>query len=90
MDWTILLAQDAAAATVTSDSWTEVLVRNVVAAAAFGLVGVAMFAVAYAVIRKLVPFSIEKEIAEDQNTALGIVMGSLVLGIALIVAAAIH
>jgi len=31
-----------------------------------------------------------KEIEEDQNTSLGIIMGSLILGIALILAAAIH
>jgi Skp family chaperone for outer membrane proteins len=34
--------------------------------------------------------AIEKEIAEDQNVALGIVMGAMMLGIAIIVAAAIH
>jgi uncharacterized membrane protein YjfL (UPF0719 family) len=36
------------------------------------------------------PFSIRKEIEEDQNIALGIVIGAMLLGIALIIAAAIN
>ena len=35
-------------------------------------------------------FSVRKEIAEDQNTALAIVMGSVILGIAIIVASAVN
>jgi len=31
-----------------------------------------------------------KEMEEDQNVALGIVLGSLILGISIIIAAAIH
>ncbi|MDH3530597.1 MAG: DUF350 domain-containing protein, partial [Acidobacteriota bacterium] len=34
------------------------------------------------------PFSIRKEIEEDQNTALGIVIGSMLISIAIIIAAA--
>ena len=36
------------------------------------------------------PFSIRKEIEDDQNTALGIVIGSMLIGIAIIIAAAIQ
>lgn len=50
-------------------------------------VGVIVFAVAFFVMTKLVPFSIHKEIEEDQNTALAIVMGSVILGLAHIIAA---
>ena len=39
---------------------------------------------------KLRRFQIRKEIEEDQNTALGIVIGSIMIGIAIIIAAAIH
>jgi len=38
---------------------------------------------------KFLPFSIVKEIEQDQNTALAIVMGSVILGISIIIAAAI-
>jgi uncharacterized membrane protein YjfL (UPF0719 family) len=46
--------------------------------------------VAFFVMTKLAPFSVRKEIEEDQNTALAIVMGAVILGLALIIAAAIH
>jgi putative membrane protein len=36
------------------------------------------------------PFSIRKEIEEDQNIALGILIGAIMLGLAIIIAAAIH
>jgi uncharacterized membrane protein YjfL (UPF0719 family) len=38
---------------------------------------------------KVIPFSVRKEIEEDQNTALGIIMGSVVIGLAIIIAAAV-
>lgn len=52
--------------------------------------GLGFFAIAWLIIQKLTPFSIRKEIEEDQNVALGVVLGAVILGIALIVAAAIH
>jgi uncharacterized membrane protein YjfL (UPF0719 family) len=53
----------------------------------FVAVGVVFFAVAYLVLGLIYP--IRKEIEEDQNTALGIVVGSIMIGIAIIIAAAI-
>ena len=53
-------------------------------------VGLAFFAAAFFVISKAAPFSLRKEIEEDQNTALGVIIGAVILGIALIIAAAIH
>lgn len=55
----------------------------------YSLVGLAMFALAYKVLGFMMPFSIRKELEEDQNTALGIVLGSMMLGLAIIIAAAI-
>ena len=52
-------------------------------------VGVAVFAVTLYLMSVLSPFSIKKEIEEDQNTALGIIMGSILIGLALIISAAI-
>jgi uncharacterized membrane protein YjfL (UPF0719 family) len=53
----------------------------------FVAVGVVFFALAYLVLGLIYP--IRKEIEEDQNTALGIVVGSIMIGIAIIIAAAI-
>ena len=57
---------------------------------AFSVMGIVLFAIAFWLMEKLTPFSIRKEIEEDQNTALGIMVGSIVIGISIIIAAAIH
>jgi len=51
--------------------------------------GVLVFAVAFFIMVKISPFSVQKEIEEDQNTALGIVMGSVIIGLALIIASVV-
>ncbi|PYP83142.1 MAG: DUF350 domain-containing protein [Blastocatellia bacterium AA13] len=56
----------------------------------FSLIGIILFALAFWLIVKISPFSIRKEIEDDQNTALAIVIASVIIGIALIVAAAVH
>lgn len=66
------------------------LVKTLVSALAFSLVGILLFAVAFLIIVKVSPFSLRKEIEEDQNTALAIIIGSVIIGISLIVAAAVH
>ena len=48
---------------------------------------VAMFG--YFVYHWIVPFDLVKELEVDQNTSLGIVLGSIILGLCIIVAAAI-
>jgi uncharacterized membrane protein YjfL (UPF0719 family) len=69
--------------------WSR-LVQQVVDTVIFGVLGIVLFAVAAKTIKAVVPFSLTKEIAEDQNVALGVVMGSIMLGLAIIVAAAVH
>jgi len=66
------------------------LVQGLVQSALFSLVGVVVFAVAFFILAKVLPFSIRKEIEEDQNTSLGIVIGSVIIGLALIIAASIQ
>jgi putative membrane protein len=56
----------------------------------FVLLGLLIFALAYVVIDKVTPFSVRKELEEDHNVALAIVIASVILGTALIIAAAIH
>jgi putative membrane protein len=65
------------------------LLQHLIAAILFGAVGILMFVLALWVIRKITPFSIEKELAEDQNIALGIVLGAMMIGLALILGQAI-
>lgn len=56
----------------------------------YSALGVVVFGIAFWVVTKVVPFSVRKEIEQDQNVALGIILGALILGIAIIIAAAIH
>jgi putative membrane protein len=56
----------------------------------FSLVGIGVFGLAFFVMTKLTPFSIRKEIEDDQNTALGIIIGAVLIGLSIIIAASIH
>lgn len=56
----------------------------------FSVLGLVLFALAIWIIVKVCPFSVRKEIEDDQNIALAVIIGAIILGIALIVAAAIH
>jgi uncharacterized membrane protein YjfL (UPF0719 family) len=64
--------------------------RTLASALAFSALGIVLFAVAFLIIVKVTPFSLRKEIEEDQNTSLAIIIASVIIGIALIVSAAIH
>ena len=69
---------------------TDQLAKAIVATLAFSLLGILLFALAFWIIVKTSPFSVRKELEEDQNTALAIVIASVIIGIALIVSAAVH
>ncbi|MFN2500595.1 MAG: DUF350 domain-containing protein [Pyrinomonadaceae bacterium] len=69
---------------VKLDQLLETLVTTLI----FVTIGIVFFAFAYGILSRI--FNIHKEIEEDQNTALGIVIGSIMIGLAIIIAAAIH
>ncbi|HJQ23446.1 MAG TPA: DUF350 domain-containing protein [Blastocatellia bacterium] len=69
---------------------TDPFARLLVTTLAFSLLGILLFALAFWIIVKVAPFSVRKELEDDQNTALAIVIGSVIIGIALIVSAAVH
>jgi putative membrane protein len=56
----------------------------------FALLGIAMFGIAFWLIARLAPFSIRKELEQDHNTSIAIVIAAVIVGIAIIVASAIH
>ena len=57
----------------------------------FGIsfMGIIIFAIAFALMVKISPFSVKKEIEEDQNTSLGIIYGSVFIALAIIISAAV-
>lgn len=68
----------------------EQLAHTLLVTVVYVTLGLVFFALAFWVITKISPVSIKKEIEDDQNTALAILIAAVILGIAIIVAAAIH
>ncbi|HJP93990.1 MAG TPA: DUF350 domain-containing protein [Pyrinomonadaceae bacterium] len=68
----------------------EGLLPLVITTLIFVILGLIVFALAFLIIAKASPFSVRKELEDDQNIALAIVIGSVILGSALIIAAAVH
>ena len=56
----------------------------------FVAIGLIVFALACLIVVLVAPFSVKKEIEEDQNSALAIIIGALIIGIAIIIASAIN
>lgn len=62
----------------------------VVNAIVFSFLGVFIFWVSFRLIDRLTPYLLWKEIIEEHNIALAIIVGAVSLGICLIIAASIH
>lgn len=56
----------------------------------FVALGLIVFALAFLIVVLVAPFSVKKEIEEDQNISLAIIIGAVILGIAMIISAAIQ
>lgn len=66
----------------------EDLIPVLITTVIFVTLGIIVFALAYVILGLIYP--IRKEIEEDHNTALGIVIGAIMIGIAIIIASAIN
>jgi putative membrane protein len=69
---------------------TNQMLHQLLVAAVFSILGLVILGLVWLFLVKVLPFSLRKEMEDDQNTALGIVLGCLILGISIIIAAAIH
>jgi len=56
----------------------------------FSVIGFVILLLAYFVIEKLTPESTWKEISQKNNVAVAIVLGAFIIGISMIISAAIH
>ena len=56
----------------------------------FVAIGLIVFALAFVIVVVVAPFSVKKEIEEDQNTSLAIIIGAVIIGVAMIISAAIQ
>ena len=84
---TVALAQEAARPR-TFD--VQVLLYGVVSTTLYGWIGIVLTMIGYRVFAWMLPFDVKKELEEDHNMSVGVLLAALVLGICLVVAATIH
>ena len=72
------------------EQWIVSHIRPLVDSVLYSVVGAAILLGCFWAIEKILPFSLTKEIAEDQNVGLGIILGAFILGISLIISSAIR
>jgi putative membrane protein len=56
----------------------------------YSALGILIFVAAFVVIDRLTPYHLWKEIVQEHNTALAILIGAMSIGMCIIIAAAIH
>jgi Ca2+/Na+ antiporter len=93
-NWLFMVAVQAeagVAARTSSTDWLGLphLLHSLLGAAIFTVLGLVIFAISMMVVSRVVPFSLRKEIEEDQNVAVGVMLGAMMIGISIIIAAAI-
>jgi putative membrane protein len=64
--------------------------NNVVNAIVYAAIGIVVFAGAFLIIDKVTPYNLWKEIVQEHNTALAILLGTMSIGICIIIASAVH
>ena len=68
---------------------TEELLPNIVLSLIYSGLGLLIFILAFVVVDRMTPGSLWKEIIDDHNTALGVMMAGVSIAIAIIIAASI-
>ena len=69
--------------------WWQQHGHQVVSTIVFSFIGMGVFGVFFLILPHVIPFSLKKEIEEDQNVSLGILLGAIVIGMAIIIAASV-
>jgi putative membrane protein len=70
--------------------WLTQHTRPVVDSIVYSILGTLVLGLSFWIIEKVLPFSMRKEIAEDHNVSLGIILGAFIIGLAIIISAAIR
>lgn len=65
---------------------TAILLNSLI----YALLGIVIFVVGFIIVDKLTPYDLWKQLVEEKNLALAVVVGAAALGICIIIAAAIH
>ena len=65
-------------------------VANLISAVVFTLLGILIFVIAFVVMDRITPYHLWKEIVQEHNIALAVLVGAMSIGICIIIASAIH
>ena len=68
----------------------ELFYKGIIASVVYSILGVAVLLLAYWIMERFTPEKSWQEIVQNKNIALAIVFASFILGISIIIAAAIH
>jgi uncharacterized membrane protein YjfL (UPF0719 family) len=68
----------------------ETHLNALINAAMFAALGILIFVIAFVVIDKMTPYALWKEIVDEKNLALAVMVGAMSIGIGIIIAAAVH
>jgi len=68
----------------------QAITHPLLSALVYSILGIVVWLGAYFVIEKITPENTWAEIVKNKNTALAIILGSMIIAIALIISAAIH
>jgi putative membrane protein len=56
----------------------------------YAALGIGIFCLAFVLVDRLTPYHLWKEIVEDKNIALAVLVGAMSIGMCMIIAAAVH
>jgi len=56
----------------------------------YAVLGIAIFSLSFVIFDKMTPYHLWKEIVEDKNVALAVLIGAMSIGMCIIIAAAVH
>ncbi len=70
--------------------WLASHARGIGDALLYSALGFVVLLAAFYIVAAILPFSMRKEIEEDQNTSLGIILAAFIIGLSLIISSAIR
>lgn len=56
----------------------------------YAVLGIIIFVVSFIILDKMTPYALWKEIVEEKNVALAVLVGAMSIGMCIIIASAVH
>jgi putative membrane protein len=69
---------------------TSAILYSILNSMIYAVLGIVIFVLGFIIMDRLTPYHLWKELIEEKNMALAVVVAAVALGVCLIIAAAIH